>query len=95
MLKDVEVNDLKCLILWPVGSPEYYIELRIAMTMLDMCKDIGYGRVPQLAAQIEEIWRDPAKKDEYEKWNQKHLELLRIAAEWNKDAGKPARLEGK
>jgi hypothetical protein len=58
------MENVECLIRWPKGSQGWYAEYSILKTLLAMCESQGYGRIPQLAKQIEEIWRDP-KKVEY------------------------------
>ena len=51
------IEDLECLIMWPKGTAGYWTERAVLNDLLRLCKEHGFGRVPQLAQQIEEIWR--------------------------------------
>jgi len=76
---------LTCLILWPDGTLGYAQEKQVVRLLNQLCKEYGYGRVPQLAAAIEDIWRrgsegighhEAVKKEHFErmKWLEKELE---------------------
>ncbi len=54
-----DVNILDCLICWPKDSVGWYQEKQILSLLNDLCKKQGYGRIPQLANQIREIWENP------------------------------------
>ncbi len=47
--------------------------------LLSLCQQHGFGRVPQLAAQIEEIWRDPARREVYERSKVRHQRMMEEA----------------
>ncbi len=54
-----DVNVLDCLIHWPKDSIGWHQEKQILDLLNDLCKKHGYGRIPQLANQIREIWENP------------------------------------
>ncbi len=76
-MKTPSINDLECLILWPKGSVGYAEEYALVSSLLRLCDRHGYGRVPQLAAAIEEIWNDPSKRAVYEEMKKRHEDLMR------------------
>lgn len=57
---------LECLNSWPEGTEAHFSEQHLINTLNRMCQEHGYGRVPQIAAALEEIWRNPEKG--LEKW---------------------------
>ena len=69
-------EELECLILWPKGTIGYNNELLAIKTLHNLCKAQGFGRIPQLANCIEEIWRDPNKVEEYKKLKEEHFKLM-------------------
>lgn len=73
------VNDteLDCLVMWPPGTVGESQEQAIVRVLNKLCRTHGYGRVPQLAQQIENLWRDASKAAEYEREKQNHLKFLR------------------
>lgn len=68
-------TQLEPLIMWPKHSIGWAGEWNAIDQLNDLCKKHGYGRVPQLAAQIEALWRNPGRRAEFEKARQEHLEL--------------------
>lgn len=72
----VQQDELKCLICWPEGTAGYANELALITILNRMCQESGYGRVPQLTAQIEDIWRNPGKVAEYQQQREHHLNEL-------------------
>lgn len=72
----VPLDDLKCLVVWPEGTVGHIQELTIIELLNELCKQHGYGRVPQLAAAIEDIWRHPEKIADYTAQTQAHLTEL-------------------
>jgi hypothetical protein len=69
-------EDLECLNLWPVGSSGYDIEKIVIETILALCQHSGFGRVPQIAASIEEIWRRPESIEKFKKEQEERFEML-------------------
>lgn len=63
----VTVTDARCLIGWPDGTPGAGAEEAILGVLIDLCNRYGYGRVPQLARGIEDLWRNPASREGYER----------------------------
>lgn len=55
----VENTALDCLNAWPEGTEGHEIDEEVIHIINKLCQLHGYGRVPQLANAIEEIWRDP------------------------------------
>lgn len=66
------MNDLDCLVGWPVGSAGEAREREVVRQLLSLCEENGFGRVSQLAQQIEDVWRKPAKIAEYREEQQRH-----------------------
>ena len=72
----VEKKELECLIRWPAGSPGEASERYVLHLLLDLCRKQGFGRIPQLVKQIQEIWRDPEKVKEFQKEKEEHLAFM-------------------
>ncbi len=68
--------DLNCLIMWPVGTVGYREEQRLVRALNELCQEFGYGRVPQLAAQIEDLWRNPERSDHYGAVREDQLQFM-------------------
>jgi hypothetical protein len=75
-IEGVDPADLHCLILWPEGSRGWAKEERLITLLNLLCKEYGYGRVPQLAAAIEDIWRNPERTEHYRRQQADHLEFM-------------------
>ena len=75
-MKRPEDESIKSLIRWPDGTKGYYSELNLLRDLRRLCDEHGYGRVPQLAEQVEDLWRNPDKIDEYLKEQKKHNEFM-------------------
>jgi hypothetical protein len=69
-------EDLECLNLWPVGSIGYDTEKIIIETISALCQIGGFGRVPQIAASIEEIWRRPESIEKFKKEQEERFEMM-------------------
>ena len=52
---------------WSDGTVGNDNERQAIQTLNELCKKHGYGRIPQLAKEIENIWRDPSRVEEYRK----------------------------
>jgi hypothetical protein len=75
-MKTPSSEDLECLNLWPVGSSGYEIEKLTIQTIAALCEISGFGRVPQIAASIEEIWRRPESIEKFKKEQEERFEML-------------------
>jgi len=75
-MKEPELKDLKCLNVWRDNTVGYVEEQKIIKALYDLCVSYGFGRIPQLTKQIEDIWRDPEKIEEYQKLRDDHLALM-------------------
>lgn len=67
---------------WPEGTVGYNQENQLIAILLALCVEHGFGRVPQITAQIEDIWRNPEKVEEYFRIRNKRLQLLEEDKEW-------------
>jgi len=81
MDKTPTLSDLECLITWPPGSVGELRDTELLRQLLSMCRQHGFGRVPQLAAQIEAIWRDPDIVVEYQAGKERHMRFMRECQE--------------
>ena len=75
-MKSPTLKELECLIRWPdltVGAQE---ERTLVHQLLILCRKYGFGRIPQLASSIEQIWRDPEKIKEFQNQKEKHLQFM-------------------
>lgn len=70
------LEECSCLIGWPPGTHGWYNEGRAVETLLELCKEFGFGRIPQLAAQMEALWRNPSLQKQFQAENEKRNELL-------------------
>jgi len=87
MHKTPKVEDLDCINVWPKETVGYYREKNVLIDLLLLCKEHGFGRIPQLAQEIEDIWRhgEEAKK-KYMAQKKKHFKLMRKG--WRDALGK-------
>jgi hypothetical protein len=69
-------EQLKSLIRWPEGTVGYQNELDMLIKMNAFCEEHGYGRIPQIASEIEEIWRNPESVEKYLKEQKVHNDLI-------------------
>lgn len=69
---DEAAHTLNC---WPDGTVGYFREAELIGRLLGMCREHGYGRVGQLAAQIEDLWRHPERMGAYLEAREEHLRL--------------------
>ena len=70
------MDDVECLNIWPKNTKGYCDEYKLLSTLLLMCDEHGYGRIPQLCEQIEDIWRNPEKKESYAAMRDRHLKEM-------------------
>jgi len=65
--------------MWPEETVGHHKENAVIKELWLMSKKHGFGRIGQLAQQIEDIWRNSEKAAEYEKMRQDHLKLMEEA----------------
>jgi len=70
------IEQLKSLIMWPEGTVGYQNELDMLTKMRALCEEHGYGRVPQIANAIEDIWRNPENVEKYLKEQKAYNDLM-------------------
>jgi len=71
------ITDLyDALVLYPPGSRGEEHDKKMIRELLGLCEMHGFGRVPQVANAIEEIWRDPERLEHYKKLKESHQKLL-------------------
>lgn len=75
---DIPNNNLlnECLNGWPDGTVGHHNETELIKQLNDLCQKHGYGRISQLADEIEDIWRDSSKKDIYIKQRAARMKLI-------------------
>ena len=73
------LKDIDCLVCWPPGTEGEASERKCLTTLLELCEKYGFGRVPQLAAQIETIWRNPDSRVKFQEMKDNHLKFLEDA----------------
>lgn len=70
---------------FPGGTLGHAREAALVRLLNLLCRQHGYGYVPQIAAWIEDLWRHPEKVEEYRRWQADRIasaeELRRILAE--------------
>ena len=71
------LEELECLMIWPEGTTGEKSERALINDLFNLCKKHGFGRVPQITAAIEEIWRNPASVKKYKKIQKTHRKLMR------------------
>ena len=70
------MEELECLISWPKDSKGYRQEHETLKTYLDLCEINGYGRMSQIAEQVQTIWEDPATIEQYQEEKIKRFKFL-------------------
>jgi len=77
MIGKLSSEDVECLVMWPSGSRGEQNERIVLKRLLQLCNENGYGRVSQLAEQIEDIWRNEEEaKIKYQKHKDGHLAFM-------------------
>lgn len=69
----VDNSELDVLVMWPQGTVGFVEEQRVLQLLNHWCQKHGYGRIPELAREIEELWRDPAKAEDFAEQRADHL----------------------
>ena len=67
-------EQLACLNTWPEGTVGHSEDIKLIALVNELCKRHGYGRMGQLVAAVEEIWRDPEEGGK--KWQAFHDERM-------------------
>lgn len=70
------LEELQCLIMWPEGTNGAKRERALIDTLFYLCEEHGFGRVPQITAAIEDIWRNPENVKKYKKMQETHRKLI-------------------
>ena len=70
-------DDVRCLVMWPENTVGYNREYEVILKLLSMCREHGFGRIPQIASQIEALWRNPEKKIEFLERQKEQVEFLK------------------
>jgi hypothetical protein len=81
-MEPIDVSDLLVLNCWRDGTVGWHKENQLISLLNELCKEFGYGRVPQLANAIEDIWRHPEKREIYLQQRKQRLEDLAEADKW-------------
>jgi hypothetical protein len=71
-----DMEDLECINGWPSESCGFLNDKNAILDILELCKKHGFGRVSQLANQIEKIWRNPEKIMELRKEREEYLKIF-------------------
>lgn len=69
-------DELECLVWWPAGSKGEKEESQLVATLVNLMKKHGFGAVPQLCKQIEDIWRNPEKVEHYQTLKEEHFKAI-------------------
>jgi hypothetical protein len=68
-------EEVECLVGWPKGTTGEFNDKIMLMTYMDLCKENGFGRMSQIAQQVDDIWRNPKKVAHYKKAQKKRFKL--------------------
>ena len=69
-------KDLACLNADLPGTQAHQDESLLISVLNALCRRYGYGRVPGLAKEIEEVWRDPEKAEYFKNRQEERFEML-------------------
>lgn len=75
-LNPVPDEHLQFLNMWPEDMPLYNVEQCNLRLLNSLCRTYGYGRIPQLAAMLEDLWRHPGDLEDFKKARQNQLDVL-------------------
>lgn len=59
MIEPLTNEQIECLNGWPVDHAIHAQERQLIQHVNQLCITFGYGRIGQIAAALEEIWRNP------------------------------------
>lgn len=68
--------ELNALVMWPDKTVGHRQELLALKKLVDLADEIGYGRLQQLATQLEDLWRHPELIETYNKDRNAYLQQL-------------------
>jgi len=71
-----DIEELRCLIGWPVGTNGYREEEQLLRQILELSEQYGIGRLHQMVEWARDIWYHPEKIPEYEKMRRDRLKFL-------------------
>jgi hypothetical protein len=74
--KPPAIQDLECLNAFPEGTIGHTNDDIMIKALYSLCSVYGYGRVPQVAAQIEGIWRDRSLIEKHKNVREKLLKMM-------------------
>lgn len=83
MFDSLSNEQIECINSWPNGTLGNSTERLVIQELNDLCKRFGYGRVPQIANALEEIWRNPEEGGK--KWQDiqnQRMKLLEEDRKW-------------
>lgn len=76
VLKDEQLDVLNA---WPEGTNGYLKEFLLIRLINQLCIEHGYGRVPQIAQHIQDIWYHPEQKiAQHSEIRKQRLEMLKV-----------------
>lgn len=67
---------------WPAGTVGFNNDVELIITLNQLCKKHGYGRIPQLMEAIEDLWRHPEKEPEYQAQHDERMGLIKETIEY-------------
>lgn len=67
---------------WPEGTLGHSQDKQLIATLIALCSEFGYGRVGQLANDIEELWRDPSLIEHHKKAHADRMKLMKGTMEY-------------
>jgi len=70
------LEDIACLNSWPEGTIGHEEDKVLLSQLLGLMQKHGFGRIPQLSQQIEDLWRNPDKRKEYAQHRESRLKML-------------------
>lgn len=70
------LSDLDYLVGWPPGTKGEAEDRKMIRGLLQLCTRHGFGRVPQVAACIEDIWRNPDRIERYQSLKTQGLDYM-------------------
>jgi len=61
---------------WPEGTVGRQKEIELLKLLNRLCKEHGYGAIPQYCDWIKQLWLDNTKVEDFKKANKERLEML-------------------
>ena len=69
-------EELNALVMWPDKTVGHRHELLVLKKLADIGNEIGYGRLSQLAEQLEDLWRHPEHIETYNKSRNEYIRQM-------------------